>query len=251
MKKQENNQRFQQHANQRVAILMDVQNLYYSAKQLYYAKVNFTNIIKTAVGKRRLIRAIAYAIKTEIKEESNFHSALEKIGIEVKTKDLQVFFGGAKKGDWDIGIAMDAVRLSNKVDTIVLVSGDGDFTELLKYLKSFGCRVEVIAFGKTCSSLLVSEADGFVNLDEDKNRFLIPIIDKGKNNSHNGPQGKCAPSKQSHNPHNEGAQKNPAEMKNMIDQNLSKNDKPKVKMPEGKQAASKTAPAITKDNKQK
>ena len=161
------------HNEQRVLVLFDVQNMYYSAKHLYNTKVNFKEILKTAVAGRKLIRAIAYAIKTEIKEESVFHDALEKIGIEVKTKDLQIFYGGAKKGDWDIGIAMDAVRLSPKVDAVVIVSGDGDFKDLANYLKSHGCRAEAIAFGETTSKHLKESVDDFVDLSRDKRRYLI------------------------------------------------------------------------------
>lgn len=161
------------HKEQRVLVLFDVQNMYYSAKHLYNTKVNFKEILRTAVAGRKLIRAIAYAIKTEIKEESVFHEALAKMGIEVKTKDLQVFYGGAKKGDWDIGIAMDAVRLSPKVDTVVLISGDGDFRDLVNYLKSHGCRAEAMAFAETASKHLREVVDDFTDLSRDKRRFLI------------------------------------------------------------------------------
>ena len=106
---------------QRVGVFVDVQNLYYSAKNLYGTKVNFNAVLKDAVRGRKLIRAIAYVIKADIKEEKNFFDALNNIGFEVKSKDLQVFFGGAKKGDWDIGIAMDAIELAHKLDTIILV----------------------------------------------------------------------------------------------------------------------------------
>jgi len=147
--------------------------MYYSAKHFYDTKVNFKEILNDAVAKRRLVRAIAYVIKTEIKEESNFHDALNKLGIEVKAKDIQIFQGGAKKGDWDIGIAMDAVRLSNKVDTVVLVSGDGDFAELLRYLKSHGCRCEVIAFNQTASKFIKAEADDFLDLTTNTKKYLI------------------------------------------------------------------------------
>ncbi len=164
-----------QHKSQKVLVLFDVQNMYYSAKQLYHAKVNFSEILKTAVAGRNLTRAIAYVIKTEISDEKNFHSALENIGIEVKAKDIQVFYGGAKKGDWDIGIAMDAVRLSPKVDTVVLVSGDGDFKELASYLKAHGCRTEVIGFGRTTSALIKQEADLFTDLDKSSKKYLIPM----------------------------------------------------------------------------
>ncbi|MFC1648382.1 NYN domain-containing protein [Nanoarchaeota archaeon] len=159
------------HKNQRVAVLVDVQNMYYSAKNLYKTKVNFNTVLKEAVNGRQLIRAIAFAIKTEIKDEKNFHEALEKIGFEVKTKDLQVFYGGAKKGDWDVGIATDMMRLAPKVDTIILVSGDGDFTEMLKYVKAIGCRGEVMSFKKTASTQLIEEADDFISMDNKK--FLI------------------------------------------------------------------------------
>ena len=162
------------HKSQRVAVLVDVQNMYYSAKNLYGTKVNFSNILKEAVKGRELIRAIAYVIKADVKDEHNFHEALEKIGFEVKAKDLQVFYGGAKKGDWDVGIAMDALRLASKMDVVVLVSGDGDFVDLLKHLKALGCKTEVIAFGKSSSGKLREEADRFVDMEGNKRRFLLP-----------------------------------------------------------------------------
>ncbi len=159
---------------QRVGIFVDVQNMYYSAKNLYNAKVNFAQILRTAVGNRNLIRAIAYVIKADIKEEKNFFDALEKIGFEVKAKDLQIFAGGAKKGDWDIGLAMDTIELATKLDTIVIVSGDGDYVPLVKHLRhALGCRIEIIAFGKSSSSLLRNECDLFTDMDADQRRYLI------------------------------------------------------------------------------
>lgn len=166
------------HKEQRVLVLFDVQNLYYSCKHFYDTKVNFKEILKTAVSGRKLVRSIAYVIKTEIKDESNFHEALNKIGIEVKAKDIQIFQGGAKKGDWDIGISMDAVRLASKIDTLVLVSGDGDFSELLRYMKSHGVRCEVIAFGQTLSKYLRDEADDIMDLSKNTRKFLIGRINR-------------------------------------------------------------------------
>ena len=163
-----------QHPEQRVGVFVDVQNLYYSAKNLYNSKVNFANVLRAAVGRRKLVRAIAYVIRADVKDEQNFFDALENIGFEVQAKDLQVFFGGAKKGDWDIGIAMDSIELAPKLDTIVLVSGDGDFQPLVQHLRrAFGCRVEVVAFGKTASSRLVEEADSFLDLDSGQAKFLL------------------------------------------------------------------------------
>ncbi len=162
-----------QHKEQRVGVFVDVQNMYYSAKNLYKSKVNFRNLLREAVKNRKLIRAIAYVIKADVKDESNFFDALEKIGFEVRAKELQIFYGGAKKGDWDVGIAMDAMRMASKLDNVVLVSGDGDFKDLLHHLKSLGCRTEVIAFGKTASSRLQEEADHFVDMDQNTRKFLI------------------------------------------------------------------------------
>ena len=124
------------HKEQRVAVLMDIQNMYHSAKNIYNARVNFKEVLKTAVADRRLIRSVAYVINTETKEEKSFFDALVKIGLEIKMKDLQIFPGGAKKGDWDVGIAVDAIKFSGQVDAIVLVTGDGGYIPLSRGLPS-------------------------------------------------------------------------------------------------------------------
>ena len=160
---------------QRVGVFIDVQNMYYSARYIYKSKVNFKTLLDQAVRGRNLIRAMAYVIKADVKDESNFFEVLKSLGYEVKAKDLQVFYGGAKKGDWDIGIAMDMIELAPKLDAIVLVSGDGDFVPLVQHLKhALGCYVEVIAFGKSSSQKLVDEADNFVDMDLTPQKFLIP-----------------------------------------------------------------------------
>ena len=162
------------HPEQRVGVFIDVQNLYYSAKNLFGKKVQFGNIVKEAVGERKLIRAIAYVVRTESKEEQPFFEALYKLGIETREKDLQIFAGGMKKADWDVGLAVDAIRLSSSLDAIVLVSGDGDYLPLVEYLqKSTGRQVEVVAFSETTSSKLIEEADSFLDLSEHKQKFLM------------------------------------------------------------------------------
>jgi len=158
--------------DQRVGVFVDVQNMYYSAKNLYNKKVNFKILLKEAIAERRLVRAIAYVIKADVKDEQTFYSVLEEIGFEVRSKELQVFYGGAKKGDWDVGIAMDVMRLAPKLDTIVLISGDGDFSDLLEHAKSLGCRTEVMAFGRTTSHKLLEVADLFIDLDKN-NKYLL------------------------------------------------------------------------------
>ena len=160
--------------HQKVGVFVDAQNMYHSAKNLYKSRVNFAEILKQAVSNRQLIRAFAYAIKTEGGEEKAFLEALQKAGFELKVKDLQIFPGGMKKGDWDVGIAIDAVILADKIDVAVLVEGDGDFVPLVEYLKTNkGVKVEVIAFGRSASSKLIQAANKFYDLDDDPNKFLI------------------------------------------------------------------------------
>ena len=159
---------------QRIGVLVDIQNLYYSAKVLHKKKVNFGAVLKDAVGDRKLIRAIAYGIKTLEGLEEKFFDALGKQGFEVKTKDLQIFPGGAKKGDWDVGITVDAVKLSKSLDVIVLISGDGDYIPLVEYLQgTTGCRVEGMAFSESTSAKLIDKLDKFTDLSQNKKKFLI------------------------------------------------------------------------------
>ncbi len=162
------------HPDQRVAVLMDISNLYHSAKNLYSARVNFGKVLKEAVGPRKLIRAIAYVISTESGEEKQFFEALQQQGIEIKAKDLQIFPGGMKKGDWDVGMALDAMGLSKSVDAIILMTGDGDFVPLITYMKAnSGVQVEIVAFGQSASAKLVEAADDFMDLSVEKEKFLI------------------------------------------------------------------------------
>lgn len=161
------------HADQRVAVFVDVQNMYYSAKNLYNSFVDFGTILKTSLGKRKLVRAFAYVIKAETGSEKEFFMSLSQRGFEVRTKDLQVFYGGDKKGDWDVGVCMDVIRMIPKVDVVVLVSGDGDYAELVEYAQSQGVRVEIYAFGKTTSSKLIEGGDFFYDLSLDSKKFLI------------------------------------------------------------------------------
>jgi len=162
------------HPEQRVGVFIDTQNLYHSAKNIYHARVNFGNVLKDSVSGRRLIRARAYMVTTETGEEKGFLDALTKIGIEPKTKDLQIFYGGAKKADWDVGLAVDAITASEKLDTVILFTGDGDFIPLVEYLKIHaGCQVEVVSFGRSTSGRLKEVADHFLDLDEDPRRYLL------------------------------------------------------------------------------
>lgn len=171
------------HSEQRVGIFIDTQNLYHSAKNIYHARVNFGNVLKDAVADRRLIRARAYAVTTESGEEKGFFDALAKLGVEMRTKDLQIFAGGAKKADWDVGLAVDAITASPKLDTVILLTGDGDFVPLVEYLQTHGgCQVEVVSFGRSSSAKLKEAADDFLDLDSDPRRYLLnyrPVRGRG------------------------------------------------------------------------
>ena len=160
---------------QRVAVFIDVQNMYHSARSLYNARVNFKEVLQEAISGRKLLRAFAYVVRTKTGEEKSFFEALQKQGIEIRVRDLQEFYGGAKKADWDVGIVIDAIRTSEIVDTVVIVSGDGDFIPLVEHLKSHGRRAEVMAFGKSTSARLKEAADEFIDISERPEKFLIAI----------------------------------------------------------------------------
>ncbi len=158
--------------DQRVGVLVDVQNMYYSARGIHNKKTNFKEILRVAAAKRKVVRAIAYCITTKEGSEEKFLDSLQKANYEVKAKELQIFKGGSKKGDWDVGIAIDAIKLAKNLDVIVLVSGDGDYIPLVKYLQfNEGVQVELMAFEESCSSALIEEADEFINMSNYKSFF--------------------------------------------------------------------------------
>ncbi|HAO81813.1 MAG: hypothetical protein UV57_C0014G0007 [Parcubacteria group bacterium GW2011_GWD2_43_10] len=179
------------HKDQRVGVFVDVANMYYSSRNLFGSRTNFGKVLEAAVAGRKLIRAIAYVVKAEAPEEAKFFEALDNQGFEVKTKDLQVFVGGAKKGDWDVGISIDAISMASKLDVVVLVTGDGDFVPLIEYLQFLGQRVEVMAFSETASAKLKEAADDFFDLSSSRSQFLMSLPASlrrqlaKKNNNHN------------------------------------------------------------------
>jgi uncharacterized LabA/DUF88 family protein len=156
------------HSEQRVCVFIDIQNLYHSAKNLYGGRVNYKVLMENVVGDRKLIRALAYVVRSDpATGEETFFEALEKEGIELRLKDIQVFSSGAKKADWDVGMAVDSIRMATLADVVVLVTGDGDFVPLVEYLKwGLGRSVEVAAFGRTSSARLREAADRFYDLEE-------------------------------------------------------------------------------------
>lgn len=200
-----------EHSDQRVGIFIDIQNLYHSSRNLYSARVNYKELLRQLIGNRKLIRALAYVVKTDTildsagvsqltgKTEGSFFDALKQSGIELRIKDIQVFAGGSKKADWDVGMAIDAVRMADFLDVIILVTGDGDFVPLIEYLKwGKGREVEVAAFSRTANAKLRESADIFTPLEE-LPRVLIKkagLRPRRGNKRNEGEQVKPAPQQQ-------------------------------------------------------
>ncbi len=156
-----------QFSDQRVAIFADGQNIFYSARNNYSdRRLDYEKLLSSVLNGRPLVRAIAYIVETEDVDQSGFKYLLKSIGWEVRTKQLKIRPDGSTKGDWDMGIAIDAISISNKVDTVALVSGDGDFTALVNHLRASGVRVEVYSFERNTASELINSATEYYPMDE-------------------------------------------------------------------------------------
>ena len=151
---------------QRCAILVDVQNMFYSAKHLFSGKINYDHLLEATSRRRKVVRAIAYAVKTPEIDQEKFIKLLYELGFEIRMKDLKIRADGTAKGDWDMGIAIDAISLVDKVDCIVLVSGDGDYVPLVEHLKARGCRVEVYSFRSNTAQELIESATEYYLMDK-------------------------------------------------------------------------------------
>lgn len=151
----------------KVGIFIDVQNLYHSAKNLRGSRVNYHALTERLTSGRKLIRAFAYVVSSDPQTgEDAFFGFLEKEGLELRTKDLQIYPNGVKKADWDVGLAVDAMRLSKDLDVIILATGDGDFIPLVEYLRiGLGKIVEIAAFDRTASQKLKEAADTFIDIE--------------------------------------------------------------------------------------
>ncbi len=155
-------------------MFIDVQNLYYAARQFDGRRVDYAALLDAAVRGRQLAKAVAYVVEAT-GNEGPFFALLNHLGIETRVKQLQRFADGNMKGNWDVGLAVDAIRysISERLDIVSLVSGDGDFVELVEYLKGRGQRVEVLAFRKATSGALIEAADSYLDLGGGHGRFLL------------------------------------------------------------------------------
>jgi len=161
------------HPHQRVAVLADSQNLYHTAQSLHSRNVDYAALLERGVRDRELVRAIAYVIRADAPEEERFFEALEEIGFETKAKEIREFADGSKKADWDVGMTLDAVTLAGRIDTLVLCTGDGDFSRLCTHVRHLGVRTEVMGFEASTAETLIEAADDFVDLGGEEDTFLL------------------------------------------------------------------------------
>jgi uncharacterized LabA/DUF88 family protein len=151
---------------ERIALFVDSQNLYYSARTGYAAKVDYEKLLRLITGTRNLIKAYAYIVQPPEGDVKPFATSLERIGYIVKTKDVRTRADGSAKANWDMGIALDILGTLDRVDTIVLASGDGDFVPLIDFIKGSDKRVEIFAFPDNTAYDLKEKADRFEPLSE-------------------------------------------------------------------------------------
>ena len=152
---------------QRVGVFVDGQNMFYSAKRLGNGRLNFEKLMQTALRGRQLIRAICYIVEAPDVDQTAFMEMLKNNGYEIKSKTIRTRADGSSKADWDMGIAIDAISLADKLDIIVIVSGDGDFTALVEHLKSRGVFTEAISFRQSTNEDLIKAVDKYTPIEKD------------------------------------------------------------------------------------
>jgi uncharacterized LabA/DUF88 family protein len=151
----------------KVAIFVDVQNIYYTTRQSYQRHFNYAAFWSLATHNREVVAAFAYAIDKGDSKQQGFQQILRSIGFEVKLKPYIQRSDGSAKGDWDVGITLDVVDYADQVDTIILLSGDGDFDLLLDKAKNtYGTTTEVYGVQGLTAPSLINSASQFIAIDE-------------------------------------------------------------------------------------
>ena len=151
----------------RVGVFVDVQNMFYAAKDRYGRRVDYIKLLDLIVGPRYLMGAYAYVVQIPEIPQASFLSLLEHNGYTIKSKDLRLRGDGSAKGDWDVGIAVDVVSMLGSLDVVILASGDGDFCPLAELIKQQNKRVEVVAFEHNTSMDLQQIADQFFPIGDE------------------------------------------------------------------------------------
>ena len=168
---QENGLKLKIQSQQRAAILIDVQNLFYATLNQYGRTIAYERYLDWAAGGRPIIRALAYTVEKADAHQDGFKRLLAGLGCDLRTKLLIERSDGSSKGNWDVAMAVDAIQIAPRVDVIILATGDGDFTYLVEALKVIGVRVEVTSVSKCTAMSLVNAADEYREIDT---KVLMP-----------------------------------------------------------------------------
>jgi uncharacterized LabA/DUF88 family protein len=152
---------------EKVAIFADVQNIYYTTRQIYQRHFNYSAFWTQATANREVIAAFAYAIDKGDSKQLGFQQILRNIGFEVKLKPYIQRSDGTAKGDWDVGITLDVIEYAAKSDVIILLSGDGDFDQLVnKVRSSYRVTTEVYGVPALTAPSLINAANRFIAIDD-------------------------------------------------------------------------------------
>ena len=157
----------------RVAVFADVQNVYYTVKQQYNCHFDYRSFLAEATAGRNLVKAIAYAIDRGDRKQAQFQQILTRIGFEVKLMPYIERADGSAKGDWDVGITLDMLEYADRVDVVVLASGDGDYTLAIdKLIDELAVSVEVYGVPRLTANRLIESSTRFVPI---QGGLLLPI----------------------------------------------------------------------------
>lgn len=152
---------------QRVAVFVDVQNMYHSAKKTYGRNLSYAKMLRACVRNRRLARGIAYVIEREGIDQVSFLDHLRYCGFEVRRREVIERMDGSRKAEWELGIATDMLRICDKVDVVIIISGNGVFADMVPLMQARGVKVECCAFRESMSDLLIRAVDHYHILTEE------------------------------------------------------------------------------------
>ena len=152
----------------KIAIFVDIQNIYYTTRQAYGRQFNYRKLWQRISEAGEIVSANAYAIQRNDDKQLQFQNALKQIGFEIKLKPYIQRSDGSAKGDWDVGITIDVMEAAKSVDTVVLLSGDGDFDMLLdKIRKDYALSAEVYGVPALTANSLINAASVYHPIEGD------------------------------------------------------------------------------------
>jgi len=161
---------------EKLVVLVDVQNIYYTTKHSYGCNFDYNQFWREVTANRKVIKAVAYAIDRDDEKQRQFQNILRAIGFEVKLKPFIQRVDGTAKGDWDVGITLDAIEYAKDADVVALASGDGDFALLVDKIRNdLNATVEVYGVPKFTSTSLIRSASKYIPID---NNFLLKTSKK-------------------------------------------------------------------------